>query len=100
MEAELTGALKETSNTDNSVVAEEANFDEAITAEANASNETENDFKDEQKNKYYEETMNTDIENINTIEKRKNWIKNNGGQSTKLYKQFFLWELTFFRMIV
>ena len=38
LEAELTGALKKTSSTDNLAVAEEANFDEAITAESNASN--------------------------------------------------------------
>ena len=33
LEAELTEALKETLNTDNLAVAEEANFDEAITEE-------------------------------------------------------------------
>ena len=39
LKAELTGALKETSNTDNSAVAEEANVYEAITAEAKAKND-------------------------------------------------------------
>ena len=39
LEAKLTGALKETSNTDNLAVAEEANVDEAITAESKAINE-------------------------------------------------------------
>ena len=39
MGSELNGALKETSNTDNSVVAEEANFDEAVTAEAKSGND-------------------------------------------------------------
>ena len=38
LESELTGALKKTSNTDNLAVAEEANVDYAITAEAKASN--------------------------------------------------------------
>ena len=39
MEAELTVALKDNSNTDNLAVAEEENVDEAVTAEANDSNE-------------------------------------------------------------
>ena len=42
LEAELTGAPKETSNTDNSVVTEEADVDESITAEAKASNKIKN----------------------------------------------------------
>ena len=52
LEAELAGAPKEPSNNDNSSVVEEANVDEAITAEANASNDMENDLKDEQNTKY------------------------------------------------
>ena len=36
LEAELAGALKETSNTENLVLAEEANIDQAITAESKA----------------------------------------------------------------
>ena len=59
--AELTGAIKETSNTDNLAVVEEANVDEAITAESKASNDMENDLKDEQNTKYYEEQMNIGI---------------------------------------
>ena len=47
-EDELTGAPKETSDTDNSVVAEEENVDEAITADSKASNDMENDIKEEQ----------------------------------------------------
>ena len=47
LESELTEALKETSNTENLEVAEEANVDEAITIEAKASNNTEIDLKDE-----------------------------------------------------
>ena len=46
LEAELTGAPKETSNTDNVDLSEEANFDEAITAEPEENNEMENDFKE------------------------------------------------------
>ena len=59
--AELTGAIKETSNTDNLAVVGEANVDEAITAESKASNDMENDLKDEQNTKYYEEQMNIGI---------------------------------------
>ena len=33
--------------------------------------------------------MNTDIENIKTIEKKKNYIQNDGGQSTKVYNTIF-----------
>ena len=71
MEAELTVAPKGTSNTENLDVAEEANIDEAITAEAKASNEMENYLKKERKTKSYKEKIDIDIENINTIEKRK-----------------------------
>ena len=39
LEAELNGALEKTSNTDNLTVDEEANHDESITPEANASND-------------------------------------------------------------
>ena len=78
MGVELNGALKETSNTDNLVVAEEANVDEAITADSKARNEMDNNLNDEQNTKSYEEQINIDIENINTIEKRKTLYKNNG----------------------
>ena len=66
----MTGAPKENSNTDNSLVAEEANGDESITAESKAINEVGNYLKDEQKTKSYGDKMNIDIEDINTIEKR------------------------------
>ena len=75
MGVELNGALKETSNTDNLVVAEEANVDEAITADSKARNEMDNNLNDEQNTKSYEEQINIDIENINTIEKRKTLYK-------------------------
>ena len=45
MEDEVTEAPKKCSNTDNSVVTEEANVDEAITAEAKAGKDMENDLK-------------------------------------------------------
>ena len=61
LESELTGALKDTSNNDNSAVIEEAHFDEAITAEAKTGNKMEIDLKYEQKTKSYEETTNIDI---------------------------------------
>ena len=51
-------------------MAKGANINESITAEAKASNDMEIDLKDEQNTKAYEDTMNIDIENINTIEKR------------------------------
>ena len=67
LESELTGTPKETSNTDNVDLAEQENVDKAITAEAKAIKDMENDIKEEQSTKYYKQTMNVDIENINTI---------------------------------
>ena len=49
MESELTEAPKNTSNTDNLEVAEEANVDEAISEEYKASNNMEIDLKEERK---------------------------------------------------
>ena len=49
---------------------EEANVDEAVTAEANASNDMDIDLKEERKKQEYKETMSIDIENINKCEKR------------------------------
>ena len=60
MEVELNGSLKETSNTDNSEVTEEANVDEAIPI----------DHKKEQSVEAYKEKMSIDIENIDTFETR------------------------------
>ena len=51
LEADLNGSPKETSNTDDLALAEVENSDEAITTEANASNETENDINEEWKTK-------------------------------------------------
>ena len=51
MEAELTGALKKTSNTDNSVVAEEVNVDEVVTAKSKSGNKVVIDIKDKKKPK-------------------------------------------------
>ena len=45
MEDELTEESKINSKTENSAVTEQANVDEAITAEARASNDMENDLK-------------------------------------------------------
>ena len=45
LEADLTGAPKEASNNDDVDFSEVANADEAITAEAKASNEMENNLK-------------------------------------------------------
>ena len=70
MKAELTGSPKKTSNNDNLEVDEEANIDEAVTAEAKDSNDVEIGLKEERKTRAYKETMNIDIENINTFKKR------------------------------
>ena len=69
MEAELTEAPIKTSKTDNLEVAEEANADEAITAEAKDSNDMEIYLKEERKTQSLKK-INIDIENINTFEKR------------------------------
>ena len=87
MEAELTGALKETLKTDNSAVTEEANVDEAITTEANAGKIWKNDINEEQNTKAYEEKMNIDIEDINTFEKINKVYKINVQIYMKSYNQ-------------
>ena len=51
-------------------MAEEANVDEAITAEAKARNDMEIDLKYEQNTKAYEETTKMDIEDINKLQNR------------------------------
>ena len=53
MEAELTEAPKSNSNTENLAVTDEANVDEAITAEAKASNKIEFSIKAELKTQSY-----------------------------------------------
>ena len=53
MEAELTEASKIKSKTDNFVVTEEVNVDEAITAEFKASNKMEIYIKEERKTQAY-----------------------------------------------
>ena len=63
-------SIKINSKTDNSAVTEEANVDKAITAEAKDSNKMEIYLKEERKTQAYQETMNIDIENIKTFEKR------------------------------
>ena len=67
LEADLTGSPIDDLNTDDSAVAEEANPDESITAVAMASNEMEIDLKKGLNTEAYKETMNIEIENINTI---------------------------------
>ena len=70
MEAELTESSEIKSKTDNLAVTEEANVDEAITAESKAINKMEMFLKNEQNTQAYKKTMNIDIANINTSEKR------------------------------
>ena len=67
MEADFAGAPKYTSNTDDVTLAEVKHSDEAITAEANASNDMENYLKEERKTKSYKEIITIDIEYMNTI---------------------------------
>ena len=50
------------------MVAKEVNVDEAVTAEAKASNDTEIHCKEELNIQEYKETINIDNENINTFE--------------------------------
>ena len=69
MEAELTEVPKKTPNNENLAVAEEAKVDKPVTAEANDSNDTEIDLKEEIKIQAYKEKMNIEIDNINTFEK-------------------------------
>ena len=70
LEVDLTGARKDASNHEDAAFAEVVNDYEAITAEAKASNEMEIYPKEELKTKSFKYTMNIDIENINTNEKR------------------------------
>ena len=51
-------------------MAEEANDDEAVTAEAKASNNMLINLKEERNTQAYKEAINVDIESINTFEKR------------------------------
>ena len=59
-------STKKHSKTDNLAVTEEANFDEAITAEAKASNKMGIYLKEERKTQSYKK-MNIGIENITTF---------------------------------
>ena len=70
LEADFTGEPKEASNTDDVALAEVANADEVITAEAKASNEMKKIPKNEWNTESYKEIINIYIENIKTIEKR------------------------------
>ena len=83
MEANLTRATIDVSNNDNLAVAEYVNADEAITELAKARNEMEIDTKEEHKTEAYQETMNTDIENI---EKTENSHKHYTKQWRKIYE--------------
>ena len=83
MKAKLTESPKQTSNTDNYTVSEEENVDEAFTAEAKDRNDIEIDLKEEQKTQAYKQTIDIDIENINTFEKINKLYTN---QWRKIYK--------------
>ena len=66
-------------NPEDLAVSEEANSDKATTAVANANNELEIDLEEKQNTEAYKETMNIDIENINTIEERYKHYTKKGG---------------------
>ena len=69
LEADLTGALIDASNTDDVALDEVANDDETITEEAKTRNGVYIYLKEERRTESCKETMKIDIENINTIEK-------------------------------
>ena len=69
MEDELTEASGINSKTDNLAVTEEANVDEAITAEYKAINKMEMFLKNEQNTQAYKKKMKIYIKNNNTFEK-------------------------------
>ena len=60
----------------------------------------ENYLKEEQKTKFYKEKMNIDIENFNTIEKRKKVYTKQWRTINEVEQQDFLRKLTYFRMIL
>ena len=65
-------------------MAEEANFDEAVTAESKAINDMEIYLKEELKKQVYKETMNMNIEKLSQLKIETKYIQLNEGQSTKL----------------
>ena len=79
-------------------MAEEANVDEAITAESKAGNDTEIYLKEEQNTQAYKK-RNIDIGNINTFEKRF-FLYNSMEENLRSYKtRVFLRKLIFIQMI-
>ena len=60
----------------------------------------ENDLKDEQKTKAYEDKMKIDIENINTIKKINKVYTKQWRAIYKFKEPGFLRKLTYFRMIL
>ena len=81
-------------------LAEEENVDEAIAEEDKASNEMENDLKEEQKTESYKETINIDIENISTIEKKNKIYTKLWRTIYKVIQQHILRKLTYFQIIL
>ena len=70
LETELTRAPKKLQILTMRIQLKRKNVDESTTAEAKATNKTENYHKEEQTTETCKEKMNIDIENIHTIEKR------------------------------
>ena len=95
MEAELTVASKETSNTENFALVEEANVDEVITVEDKSRNETRNGLQDERKTKSYEDSMKIDIEDNNSIEKRNKLYTKKWREIYEVIQQLFLSQMTY-----
>ena len=76
LEANLTGSPIDNSNTDDSEVSEEANYDEAVNTVAKDSNDMGIDLEEEHKTEENQETIDIDIKNIDKIEKRyRNYAK-------------------------
>ena len=82
-------------------MAEEANINEAITAEYNTSNKMGIDLiKDEQKTKAYEDKMKIDIENINTIKNRNKVYTTQWRKIYEVIKPYILKKTDIFQIIL
>ena len=100
LESDLTGSPIDASNADDVALDEVENSDEAITVESKSINEMKPDIKEEKNTKSYKETMNIDIENMNTIEKIHKVYTKRWRTIYEFIQQVFFMKLTSFRMIL
>ena len=84
MEDELTEVSEISPKTNNLAVTEEANVDEAITAEVKASNTMEIYPQKERKTKAYKKQQTLILKIFTHLKIEAKYIQLNGGQSTKL----------------